>query len=137
MPIGKIKQYEKTALGTELKDYTKPQVRLQDDTITRLTHCALGFSGEAGEFADALKKSIFYGKVKDRTNLIEELGDLIYYIVVAADALDSNLAEVLKVNEEKLKARYKNGFSEEAATNRDLKKERSVLENNIKKGVKK
>ena len=137
MPIGKIKQYEKTALGTELKDYVKPQIRLQEDTVTRLLHCALGLSGEAGEFTDSLKKHVFYGKALDRTNLIEELGDLTYYIAVAANALDSNLAEVLKVNEEKLKARYKNGFSEEAATNRNLKKERSILEKNTKKGVKK
>ena len=40
-----------------------------------LMHAALGLSGEAGEFADAIKKHLVYGRELDRENAIEELGE--------------------------------------------------------------
>ena len=43
-------------------------------------HAALGVSGEAGELADAVKKEYIYMKPRDRKNIVEELGDLRFYI---------------------------------------------------------
>ena len=86
-----------------------------------------GMVTEAGEIADHLKKVIFYGKPLDRTNLIEELGDMFWYMALMCDALSVDFEDVWRINIAKLKARYGEKFSEERAVNRDLVNERIVL----------
>lgn len=94
----------------------------------RLLHAAMGMQTEVAEFTDALKKSLFYGKPLDVVNLKEEIGDALWYIEVALDVLESTTEEeqVRVIN--KLKARYPEKFTTEAALNRDLVKERQILE---------
>jgi NTP pyrophosphatase (non-canonical NTP hydrolase) len=91
-------------------------------------HAILGIMTELGEFADPFKKFIFYGKPIDRTNAIEELGDLLWYVAIAAAALHTTIAEVQRVNIEKLSKRYPEKFTEFLAVNRDLAAERETLE---------
>lgn len=43
-------------------------------------HMALGIAGEMGEIIDALKKHHIYGKALDQANIIEEVGDVAYYV---------------------------------------------------------
>lgn len=94
----------------------------------RLIHAAFGMQTEAAEFTDALKKSIFYGKPLDITNLKEELGDLLWYMAIACNVLETTLeAEQARVIS-KLKARYPDKFTSDAALNRNLDVERSILE---------
>jgi NTP pyrophosphatase (non-canonical NTP hydrolase) len=93
-----------------------------------LLHAALGMQTESAEFSDMLKKSIFYGKPLDEVNLLEELGDQLWYISLALRALNSSFEEVMAKNIEKLKARYPHKFTEDKALNRDLDKEREILE---------
>jgi len=45
-----------------------------------LLHMSIGVSGEAGELIDAIKKYVIYRKPLDRENVIEELGDLEFYM---------------------------------------------------------
>ena len=59
---------------------------------------------------------------------MEECGDLMWYMSVALDALGYDYKQVMDRNIEKLSARYKNGFTKEAAVNRDLETERDILE---------
>jgi len=94
----------------------------------RLLHAGIGIATESGEFLDALKKHIFYGKALDRTNLKEELGDLLWYIAIAMDELGTDFDEVQAVNIAKLTARYPDKFTLEAAEHRDLTTERAILE---------
>jgi NTP pyrophosphatase (non-canonical NTP hydrolase) len=88
----------------------------------------MGMATEAGEFLDMLKKHIFYGKPMDFVNAKEEIGDQMWYAGLAVDVLQTTFNEVLTVNIDKLKARYPEKFTEEAAINRDLNTERSILE---------
>ena len=83
---------------------------------------------ETAEFTDALKKSIFYGKTLDIINLKEELGDLLWYVSIAMDELGTNYEHEMNRVIIKLKSRYPEKFTEEKAENRDLKKEREILE---------
>ena len=76
------------------------------DATDDLMHAALGLSGEAGEFADCIKKHWVYGQRLDKANAIEELGDLLWYIALACNALDVQLADVAAMNIEKLRKRY-------------------------------
>ena len=121
------KEYMEGVLKTESCDFEKIKERMTD-AIIRLNHAITGICTEAGEIADGLKKHIFYGKPLDKVNMVEELGDLYWYINIAQDVLDITTEEVQAINNAKLRARYGSKFSEEAAINRDLEKERKILE---------
>lgn len=75
-----------------------------------LTNGALGLCGETGEVADIIKKHVFHGKPLDREHLIEELGDVRWYMELLCMALNTTLEEVEAKNTEKLQKRYPNGF---------------------------
>ena len=83
-----------------------------------IIECALGITGEAGEVADDVKKWQGQGHWLNEEHIIEELGDVAYYIAVMAAALNTNLETVLKRNVEKRKKRYPNGFESERSINR-------------------
>lgn len=123
--------YVEGVLKNESKNLPAIASRLIDDggSNIRLLHAAMGMATEAGEFLDALKKHVFYGKLLDKTNLVEELGDMFWYLGVASDVLGVPFEEIMQINHNKLFARYSKGFNSEEANNRDLQKERQILEN--------
>ncbi len=122
-------EYIKNAIKTESRDFDAIGGRLQATEIQRLLHGGIGLATEAGEFLDALKKHIFYGKDLDKVNLREEMGDIFWYCAIIADELDVDFKDVMERNITKLKARYGEKFTEEKANSRDLKTEREILEN--------
>lgn len=115
------------ALRTE-PEYDYAIDRLMDIRTVRLLHVAMGLCTEAGEFLDALKKWIYYGKPLDTTNLIEELGDGSWYQRIGVAELEITFQDMLQRNVAKLRARYPEKFTEEHANNRDLDAERKTLE---------
>ena len=78
----------------------------------------LGLCGEAGEFSDLIKKSMFHGAEINPTDLLYELGDVLYYLVAICNVLGIDFYEVAMNNNAKLIARYPNGFSCEDSNNR-------------------
>lgn len=81
-----------------------------------LLHMAIGISGEAGELLDAVKKHTVYQKPIDRANVVEELGDLCWYMQGVMNNLDITLDEILAHNRAKLAKRYEGlVFTKEAA----------------------
>jgi NTP pyrophosphatase (non-canonical NTP hydrolase) len=122
------KEYKEQALRTESNDFSSIKSRMASSDSIRLLHAAMGMQTEVAEFTDMLKKHIFYGKPLDLVNLKEELFDTTWYMAIALDVLEGSFEEGFQKNIDKLKARYPEKFSEEKAINRDLKKERSILE---------
>lgn len=120
--------YVNNVLRSESPVTTELRERLQNEVTIRLLHAAMGMATEAGEFLDMLKKHIFYGKPMDFVNAKEEVGDQMWYAGLAIDVLQTTFNEVLTVNIDKLRARYPEKFTEEAAINRDLNIERAILE---------
>lgn len=57
--------------------------------------CGLGLAGEAGEVADLVKKIFYHGKPFDRDKLIEEGGDLAWYIAYLAHTLGFGLDDLI------------------------------------------
>jgi NTP pyrophosphatase (non-canonical NTP hydrolase) len=84
----------------------------------RLQNNVLGLCGESGEIADHVKKALHHGHGLDRDQLIEECGDLLWYVVATLDTIDCTLAEAMQRNIAKLRKRYPDGFSPEASINR-------------------
>ena len=83
-----------------------------------LIHMVLGISGEAGELLDAVKKATIYRKPLDRANVIEELGDLEFYMEGLRAALDISREDTLDHNIKKLSIRYGKTYSNQAAIER-------------------
>lgn len=99
-----------------------------DGGILDDVHMILGFVTESAEVADVYKKYIAYKKELDLVNVKEELGDLLWYIANMCNMHGWDLRDIMQTNIDKLKARYPEKFTEQHALNRDLNKERSILE---------
>ena len=84
----------------------------------RLVVSALGLAGEAGEFANLVKKMTAHGHPFDPESLKDELGDVLWYLAEAATAVGLNLEDIASQNVDKLIKRYPEGFSEEDSINR-------------------
>jgi NTP pyrophosphatase (non-canonical NTP hydrolase) len=123
-----MKDYIEKANRTATTNYGSISQRLENPKIIDLIHAGLGISTETGELLDTIKKYIYYGKELDEVNLIEEVGDIFWYLALFCKSLNVSFEEVMKKNIEKLEARYPEKFTEEKAINRDLDKERGVLE---------
>lgn len=78
----------------------------------------MGAAGEAGELSDLLKKELFHGHPFDREHYLKECGDVLYYLALIAESLDSTLKEVAIMNNRKLWKRYPNGFETEKSLHR-------------------
>jgi len=90
-----------------------------DDFGTQdLLHATIGLVGEVGELADAVKRNQFYGLPLDRENILEELGDIFYYLTALLICYGSDTSEITRDNREKLSQRYPEGFTKEAAIER-------------------
>jgi NTP pyrophosphatase (non-canonical NTP hydrolase) len=83
--------------------------------VQGLLHAAVGISGEAGELLDAIKKTWVYEKPLDIANVIEELGDLEFYMEAMRAQLGVTRVQVIEANVAKLTKRYPTGYSDEAA----------------------
>lgn len=79
---------------------------------------AIGLCGESGEVVDIIKKHFFQGHELDVDHLIEELGDVLYYITLLMILLDYNMADTEYNNMYKLNNRYPDGFSTELSNHR-------------------
>lgn len=90
------------------------QLTLTPETIN-MWHLATGIGGEAGELLDAIKKHVIYNKPLDRVNVIEELGDLMFYMEGLMQAVGVTRDEVIAANVAKLTVRYAKGYTDQAA----------------------
>ena len=96
-----------------------------------LFHGILGLLTETAEIGEALSNAlptISEPKPLDQVNLREEIGDCLWYLAVMAKSLGTTLEDCAKVNTAKLRKRYPDNFTEDAANNRDLEGERAILE---------
>lgn len=118
-------EYIEKALKTESKDY---KFKATGDVTPRIEHAVYGFVTESGELLDAVKKAKIYGQDLDKVNMIEEMGDLMWYMALLCDELKVDFDIIWDKNIKKLELRYPEKYSDEKAKNRDLLSERAALE---------
>ncbi len=116
----KNKEFIKKALSTESDNFNLPN--------KRVLHAAMGLVTESAELMDALKKSTFYGRDLDIVNVKEEAGDILWYLAVLFDEIDTDFETEMNRVIEKLKERFPEKFNERDAYDRDTASERKVLE---------
>lgn len=109
-----LNDYQAAATRTLHDEYPDAQYdRLCDVGNLLLSQNTLGLVGESGEFADAVKKMLYHDHGINRTELFEELGDVLWYVSSIATVLGFSLTDVARRNVEKLKSRYPEGFTVE------------------------
>ncbi|MFR1875772.1 MAG: nucleoside triphosphate pyrophosphohydrolase family protein [Mediterraneibacter faecis] len=105
----KANEYQKLAMRTCSIPY--------EDPIGMLNHAVFGLASEAGEVAGLLQK-IYQGHEFDRDHMKKELGDCLWMIAEACEALGLDMEDVMRTNIDKLKARYPEGFSADRSLHR-------------------
>ena len=103
------KEYQKLAMRTCSIPY--------DNEEGRLHHAVFGLTSEAGEVAGILQK-VYQGHEFDKEHIKKELGDCLWMIAEACEALDLDMDDVMQTNIDKLKARYPEGFSADRSLHR-------------------
>lgn len=90
----------------------KPGAAIQAEMTpeqAHILHMAIGIAGEAGELLDAIKKAVVYQKPIDMVNVVEELGDLEFYMQGLRAPLGITRDECIEANIAKLSVRYSSG----------------------------
>jgi NTP pyrophosphatase (non-canonical NTP hydrolase) len=95
-------EYQQAALRT-----VNPTLDARD----RLLDASAGLAEEAGEVLGLIRKRIFQERDVTDTQLIEELGDVLWCLAVTADSLGLSLSTVAERNQAKLTARHPEGWS--------------------------
>ena len=104
------KEYQTAALRTVNPEIVKSGKLLMDGI--------LGLCGETGEVADIIKKAEFQGHELNKQKIVEELGDIAWYLAISAEAVGTDLDTVFQMNVDKLRARYPAGFDAERSIHR-------------------
>ena len=82
------------------------------------SNMCMGLAGEIGEVIDVMKKHIYQGKELDITDVIEEVGDVLWYIANFCNINNITMDECMESNMKKLRKRFPNGFTVKDANER-------------------
>ena len=63
-----------------IKEYQRKAMRTATPKCYNTANAALGLTGEAGEVADEVKKCMYQGHPWQPSKIIEELGDVLWYV---------------------------------------------------------
>ena len=102
-------EYQVLAMKTLNKDLDEREV---------LINWVMGLCGESGEVIDLVKKHISQGHPLNKDKIVEELGDVLWYIAELATILNVTIEDIMKYNINKLSQRYEGGFTVEQSINR-------------------
>lgn len=99
------------------RDYCDNILQYQNDQLDwrdQAVNAGLGFSAEAGEVADVVKKHFFYkcspyDLDEFRERVIEEMGDALWYMALMCQVLATDIQEIMSYNMEKLEKRNSGG----------------------------
>lgn len=77
----------------------------------KITMAQMGLSGEAGEFTKHVKGYIFHDKKLMVADVVDELGDILWYAALTCSLMNMSMDYVMEQNIDKLKKRYPNGYN--------------------------
>jgi NTP pyrophosphatase (non-canonical NTP hydrolase) len=128
-------EYQKLAERTECdqlaaRNRYAPDMDGENLIAIRVNHALLGISSELGELATTVERWLHYGQGLDCPNVKEELGDILWYVALACNAMGFDLGVIMEANIAKLKARYPDRYDDQRALecNRDRSAERQAME---------
>jgi len=104
--IGSLKEYQELCKLTATKFETPEK---------EIFTWGLGIAGEAGDVASCIKKT-FVHKNDQRAGIKENIGDSLWYAAMICNFFNWDMQEILNENITKLKKRYPQGFTTDAAS---------------------
>lgn len=107
--------------GMTLNEYQTLAQKTKNHVLTpgqHLMNGLLGLAGEAGECCDIVKKHYYQDGREYQDKLLDELGDVMWYVAETAAAMGISLEDIGQHNIEKLKKRYPEGFDAEKSVHR-------------------
>lgn len=112
-------------MGVQRDRFVASAVGLERTTCDRFTHAAFGIASEAGEIAALGKRAMVRGGLESRDvidplDVLDEFGDVQYYIAIGLDAFGLTMRAAQEWNMRKLRSRSSHG--------KDKKRERKLLE---------
>lgn len=91
------------------QDWTRTVWTSDIDLHEQFTHALFGLATEVGEVIDPFKKSRYTphrNVTVDYDHMVEEIGDVLYYLTRVADMQGIDMQEVMQRNISKLEKRY-------------------------------
>ncbi len=107
-----LNEYQKLCQKTAVKIRNKEK---------ELMTWGLGVSGEAGDVAGCIKKTIIH-RDNQKEGIRENVGDTLWYLAMICNFFGWNLEDIMKENIKKLEKRHSKGFSHRA-TRKDKRKD--------------
>lgn len=93
-------------------EYQRLSRRTQNETLSiedKRRHALFGLCSEVGEI-HSIYQHEYQGKSAEKEKLVDESGDLMWFLSELLDTYGVDLEEVLVYNIEKLRRRYPDGF---------------------------
>lgn len=97
----------------DYEDIVQNLIKSSDEILKTLTpdqlhllHVCVGLSGEVGELLDLIKKMVVYSKFVSRDDLINEMGDVEFYLQALRTHTNISREQAINANVQKLKKRY-------------------------------
>jgi len=100
-----LKEYQKLCRKTAKRFRNKEK---------ELMTWGLGVSGEAGDVASCIKKTVSHGD-NQKKGISENVGDTFWYLAMICNYFGWNLEDVMEENIKKLAKRHPKGFSNKGA----------------------
>lgn len=85
-----MKEYQERAISVKLET---------SNNYCDAQHAGFGLMTEVGELLDTYKRHSFYGTELDRKNLVEEVGDILWYIALGYHSLGKVMPEPPRLTE--------------------------------------
>lgn len=103
------------------KEYQELARRTQNDRIMmhqKELHALHGLASEVGEIHAHYQK-VYQGHVLKYDKIIDEIGDVLWFMAELADSMGVSMEEIAQHNIDKLRKRYPDGFDEEHSVHRE------------------
>lgn len=104
-----------------LKEYQALARRTQNSELNweeKERHALFGMASEVGEI-HAIYQKVYQGHEMDCMKVVDEMGDLMWFVAELADTIGVSLDDVADHNIAKLKKRYPQGFDVEHSVHRE------------------
>lgn len=104
-----------------LSDYQSAAERTINAKLSspeRLLDAAAGLAEESGEILGLVRKHVFQSHPLARERLESELGDALWCLAITAGSAGLSLEQVAAANVAKLRARYPDGYTDNASKER-------------------
>jgi hypothetical protein len=112
----------------ELNSLSLTQNSLVNDNLSDIDLLVSMVRHSSGDMLDKCKKTMFYGKPLDISEIKNTTVEVFENIKCAISLLNTNTEQVMTTNLAKLKARYAEKFTDSEAETRNLTTERQILE---------